>query len=142
MAIRPFVDGNGRTARLVLNLLLFQHGFPSAVILHANRRQYYRVLAQADAGKLAPLANLVGRAVDQSLGLSLGAAVAQPARAARSEQWLPLAQAAQGTPHSQGYLSLLAWRGRIEATKRGRVWYTTQRAVEAYRRSVEKQKNT
>ena len=141
VAIHPFVDGNGRTARLVLNLLLFQHGYPPAVILRANRRQYYRVLAQADAGRLAPLANLVGRAVDQSLGLYLEAAVAKPAQPARAERWIPLAQAAEGTPYSQEYLSLLARRGRIDATKRGRVWYTTRRAVEAYRRSVEKQKN-
>jgi hypothetical protein len=49
---------------------------------------------------------------------------------------MPLREAAQGTPYSQEYLSLLARRGRLEAMKRGRVWYTTRRAVADYRRSV------
>src|SRR6185436_8783806 len=31
-AIHPFIDGNGRTARLVMNLLLFRAGYPPAVI--------------------------------------------------------------------------------------------------------------
>jgi len=33
---------------------------------------------------------------------------------------------------------LLAHRGRLEAIKRGRVWYTTLRAIAAYRVSVER----
>ncbi|RPH57570.1 MAG: Fic family protein, partial [Chloroflexi bacterium] len=64
VAIHPFVDGNGRTARLVMNLLLMRSGYPPTVILRTNRRQYYRVLAEADAGKVTPLVNFVGRAVE------------------------------------------------------------------------------
>jgi hypothetical protein len=45
-------------------------------------------------------------------------------------------EAAAGTPYSQEYLSLLARMGRLEAIKRGRGWYTTRRAVVAYRQSV------
>lgn len=39
--------------------------------------------------------------------------------------------------YSQEYLSLLARTGRIEASKRGRVWFTTRTALEEYRKSVE-----
>ena len=53
------------------------------------------------------------------------------------EGWISLAQAAQGTPYSQEYLSLLARKGRLEAIKRGRVWLTTHQAVVDYQRSVE-----
>ena len=52
------------------------------------------------------------------------------------DQYITLAEAAQGTPYSQEYLSLLARKGRLEAIKRGRNWMTTRRAVEDYVRSV------
>jgi Fic family protein len=130
-AIHPFVDGNGRTARLVMNLLLMRDGSPPAVIQRANRRQYYRVLAQADAGKVEPLANFTGRAVEHSLTLYLQAA--QPARRAARSRWIPLREAAQGTRYSQEYLSLLARTGRLEAIKVGRVWHTTGEALERER---------
>ncbi|GAB4450272.1 MAG: Fic family protein [Anaerolineales bacterium] len=135
-AIHPFVDGNGRTARLVMNLILFRAGYPPAVILRANRQQYYRVLSQADAGKPAPLVNFVGRAVDHSLTLYLEACAPKTERPSADEHWIPLSQAAQGTPYSQEYLSLLARQGRIEAVKRGRNWYTTRKAVKEYQASV------
>ena len=52
------------------------------------------------------------------------------------DEWIPLRQAVKGTPYSQEYLSLLARRGRLEAIERGRVWYTTRRAVADYAASV------
>jgi Fic family protein len=134
--IHPFIDGNGRTARLVMNLILFRHGYPPAVILRVNRKQYYRVLMQADSGKAEPLVNFVGRAVERSLTLYLEASTLKTKRPSPDEQWIPLAQAADGTPYTQEYLSLLARQGRLEAIKRGRVWYTTRKAVKAYRDSV------
>lgn len=135
-AIHPFIDGNGRTARLVMNLLLLRDGFPPTVILRVNRVQYYRVLAQADRGNNAPLVNFVGRAVERSLDLYLDAAAPRTRRQAKDGEWIPLREAAQGTPYSQEYLSLLARLGRLEAKKIGRVWYTTRNAVRAYRESV------
>ncbi len=135
-AIHPFIDGNGRTARLVMNLLLLRDGYPPTVILRANRQQYYRALAQADRGKVKPLVNLVGRAVERSLNLYLEAVTLRTHKPRRAEQWIPLREAAQGTPYSQEYLSLLARLGRLDALKIGRMWHTTRRAVEEYRRSV------
>ncbi len=137
VAIHPFIDGNGRTARLVMNLLLFRRGYPPTVILQTNRRGYYRVLMQADAGQKGPLVNFVGRAVERSLNLYLEACTPQTEPAAPDDEWIPLAQAAADTPYSQEYLSLLARKGRIDALKRGRIWYTTRRAIKTYRESVE-----
>ena len=135
VAIHPFIDGNGRTARLVMNLILFKMGYPPAVILRVNRKQYYQVLMQADAGKNDPLVNFVGRAVDHSLALYLEACTPNIKRSP-NDQWILLSKASEGTPYSQEYLSLLARQGRIEAIKRGRNWYTTRKAVKDYQESV------
>lgn len=139
-AIHPFIDGNGRTARLMMNLLLLRDGYPPTIILRANRQQYYRVLAQADNSKPGPLVNFVGRAVERSLNLYLEACTPATEPPPPEAAWLSLGEAALGTPYSQEYLSLLARLGRLEAVKRGHNWVTTRRAVEAYQRSVEEDK--
>jgi len=135
-AIHPFIDGNGRTARLVMNVLLLQDGYPPTIIMKANRRQYYRVLAQADSGNEAPLVNFIGRAVERSLTLYLEACTPRTQPPPSDEMWIPLREAAQGTPYSQEYLSLLARTGRLEAVKQGRNWVTTRKAVRTYQESV------
>lgn len=132
VAIHPFVDGNGRTARLVMNLLLMRSGYPPTVILRANRGQYYSVLAKADSGETGALENFVGRAVESSLNLYIEACKPAIKSPQPGEEWIPLRDACIGTPYSQEYLSLLARLGRIEAMKRGRNWFTTRRAIKAY----------
>jgi len=140
VAIHPFVDGNGRTARLVMNLILMKNGYPPAVIERAHRQQYYRVLARADDGETEPLVNFVGRAVERSLILHLEAVTPQTAPPQDDATWIPMREAAKGTPYSQDYLSLLARNGKLEAIKRGRNWHTTRLAVQEYIRSIEKGK--
>lgn len=95
------------------------------------------MLAQADSHQDAPLVNFVGQAVERSLTRYLDACTPRTAPPATEEQWISLREAAEGTPYSQEYLSLLARTGRLEAIKRGRNWVTTRRAVEEYQASVE-----
>ncbi len=45
--IHPFIDGNGRTARLLLNFELMKHGFPPIVITKDRKAQYYETLDKA-----------------------------------------------------------------------------------------------
>ena len=45
--IHPFVDGNGRTSRLIMNLDLMKHGFNPVIIKKENRLQYYEALDKA-----------------------------------------------------------------------------------------------
>jgi len=134
--IHPFIDGNGRTARLAMNLLSMQNGYPPTIIQQNSRGQYYRVLAHADSQNPAPLVNFVGRAVERSLTLYIEACTPRISPRSAENEWISLAKAAEGTPYSQEYLSLLARTGRLEAVKRGRNWVTTRQAVEAYRVSV------
>ena len=138
VAIHPFIDDNGRTARLVMNLILMRAGYPPTVILRTNRQQYYRVLAEADAGKFELLVHFVGRAVERSQNLYLEACTPRISQPSESEAWLSLRDAAEGTPYSQEYLSLLARLGRLDAIKRGKAWYTTRSALEKYINSVGK----
>ena len=140
VAIHPFIDGNGRTARLIMNLVLMRADYPPAIIARVNRRQYYRVLSQADGGKPTSLANFVGRAVERSLTLYLEACKLQIAPVPEEETWISLRKAAEMVPYSQEYLSLLARTGKLEAMKRGRNWYTNQQALETYLESVGRDK--
>ena len=45
--IHPFVDGNGRTARLLLNFELMKSGYTPIIIKKENRARYYEVLDYA-----------------------------------------------------------------------------------------------
>jgi Fic family protein len=40
VSIHPFIDGNGRTARLIMNLILLQRGFPPLIIKNKDRASY------------------------------------------------------------------------------------------------------
>ncbi len=66
--IHPFVDGNGRTARLLMNLILMQHGYPPAVIRAENRARYYETLRIADEiGSVQELVMLISEAVERMI---------------------------------------------------------------------------
>lgn len=47
VGIHPFIDGNGRTSRLLLNLELMKSGYPPIVIRAENRNKYYEALDKA-----------------------------------------------------------------------------------------------
>lgn len=50
--IHPFDDGNGRGARLFMNLILMKKGFPPAIIKNEHRRKYIEALSKADSGDI------------------------------------------------------------------------------------------
>lgn len=57
--IHPFDDGNGRGARLLMNLILMRTGLPPAVIAVERRRDYLSALRSADRGDAEPFVAFV-----------------------------------------------------------------------------------
>ena len=104
--IHPFLDGNGRAGRLLLNLMLVRLGYAPAIIYKRDRSRYLDALRSADAGDAGPLGELLARAVLDNLYRFIVPAVAGPNRL------VPLAALATDEL-SEGALRTAANRGRL-----------------------------
>lgn len=126
--IHPFFDGNGRTVRLAMNLLLMKNGFPPAIILKNDRKKYYEALNQANNGNYYKLMLLMCQAVERSLNIYLSAL---PDTDSYYEIISDIVKEPD-IPYGQEYVSLLARQGKIDAHKEGRNWFTTKEAITNY----------
>lgn len=126
--IHPFFDGNGRTVRLIFNLLLMKEGFPPAIILKQDRKKYYSALNKANAGDYTKLLLLTVQAVERSLDIYLSSL------GNNYEDYQSITDITKepAVPYGQEYISLLARQGKIDAFKEGRNWLTTKVAVLNY----------
>lgn len=65
--IHPFVDGNGRTSRLLMNLRLMHAGYPPVIIKVQDRFEYYDALEVANSGDIRPFIRFIAKCTETSL---------------------------------------------------------------------------
>jgi len=120
------LDGNGRTGRLIINLLLGRLGYPPAIIYKRDRERYLRAMRRADRSEYGPLAELIARGVTANLYRFVVPAVAGPAKL------VPLTSLAKPTL-TEGALRAAAVRGRLRAVRGddGR-WRSSRKWVDQY----------
>lgn len=72
--IHPFDDGNGRTARILMNFVLMQFGFPPVIIKTQDKENYFAVLRLADAGNTEAFVNYIAENLNVSLEIMIAGA--------------------------------------------------------------------
>jgi Fic family protein len=127
--IHPFLDGNGRTGRILINLILLRLGYPPMIVFKRQRAAYLTAIQQADKGLPGPLGEFFARAILETLNKFLIPALAGPHRLA------PITSLADREVTARA-LRDAAIRGRLKAQHgRDGQWQSTRHAVEEYKRS-------
>ena len=127
--VHPFIDGNGRAGRLLLNLLLVRLGYPPIVVLKRQRPAYLAAMQKSDRGDYGPLGEILARAMYDNLNRFIVPSLAGPARL------VPLATLVD-EEFSLAALRQAAQRGRLDAIHGpDGIWRSSRKAVEEYRRT-------
>jgi len=129
--IHPFIDGNGRVARLITNFFLMRKGYPPIVIQKEDRKKYYKTLNKADLGDLSDFATFIARSLNESIQYYLSSFIDE-------ERLESLSELSKKSDYSQEYLSLRARQGMLDAVKIENIWYSSKRALKDYQKNVKK----
>jgi molecular chaperone DnaK (HSP70)/Fic family protein len=66
-SIHPFVDGNGRTARLLLNAILLDASLPPIIINFQDKQRYLDCLEASNSGDISPTVELISESMESAL---------------------------------------------------------------------------
>lgn len=132
--IHPYLDGNGRAGRLLLNLILVRLGYPPAIVFKNERTKYLDAMRKADKGDYGPLGELIARAITNNLYRFVVPAVAGPARL------VPLASLVdEKAGVTATALRAAAERGRLRAQKSDNgTWLSSKKWVADYQANKHK----
>jgi Fic family protein len=72
--IHPFDDGNGRMARMLMNFILMQYGYPPVIIKTEDKQNYIRALEQADTVAITPFIEYIALNLNYSLDIMIAGA--------------------------------------------------------------------
>lgn len=72
--IHPFDDGNGRTARILMNFILMSFGYPPVIIKTEDKQNYFAALRQADVNIFEPFAEYIALNLNHSLEIMIAGA--------------------------------------------------------------------
>lgn len=72
--IHPFDDGNGRTARILMNFILMKFGYPPVIIKTEDKDNYFAVLRLADTGQIEPFIEYIAQNLIRSLEIMIAGA--------------------------------------------------------------------
>ncbi len=117
VSIHPFVDGNGRTARLLMNLLLMQTGYPPAIVRKEDRSVYINSLEKGQTkNDLTDYYTVMLEAVERSLDIYLEDVEPEPNPQQRFYTTDEVAKLLQVDPES---VRRYVRRGHLKAVKLG-----------------------
>ena len=117
-SIHPFVDGNGRTARLLMNLILLMTGYPPAIIAKRDRLAYITALEKAQTGgSKDDYLKLIVKAINRSLDIYLKAAQGESAAINYETKLLKIGELARKVQENNSTIRYWTKKGLLEVSE-------------------------